>query len=143
MGLLTRAQYKYIEQKLHGYRYMKQRADDWMQDSGGACSPEPVPGRGRISDPTAARAIRLASPPPDIQRMLEWVRVIERARLALRGSGAEGLFVVWYGRPRQSTIRAAMALHADKRTFYRWKDRVVEQTAIYAASAGIFDALTR
>lgn len=139
MAVLTLKEKKYIEGKIRGYHAMKDRVAEWRSDLLSSSSG----GRGtgkrprRAGDPTAAKAARLAMPPPGIREKMLWVESIDAARGKWKEPQKEKLLSLFYWSARHSARAIAGKLYISERRGFDYRDDIVVSIAYEAAKRGL------
>ena len=141
MAVLTYKQRKEVERHIRNYRAYKDDVAEWRElaargrkrDAGPRKEPR------RTSDPTAAAALRLASPPKSVRDKALWAEAVERVRAKCEGTGKGRLFELWFWRTPQDSAQAAEELFVSRKQLYNWLGEIIVHVALVAAQKGVFD----
>ena len=140
MAVLTYRQRRRVDSHIRCYRKYKDDIEEWRQSV--ICgSPNEGGGRKRtrrVSDPTAAIAMRLASPPRDIRDLMAWVSAVDEAQDILAGSEKAELFAEWFWHEPQTVGSAARRIHVSERRLRYWISDIIVYVALIAAEKGAF-----
>lgn len=136
-GIIPLETRKLIEKKLHNYKDIKRRIEDWQLSVMHPENKQSVPGAGYISDPTANQAIKLADPPAYIRELIKWHDLIEQTQEYCKQRGNK-VFEIWYEKPRQSVSKASIKAEIKgSNTLRSMRDKAVQYLFIRALAAGL------
>ena len=140
MAVLTYGQRKKIESHIRNYHRYMEEVCEWreMALTGPSRDLNQFKQTQRRSDPTAAAAIHLTSPPMRIREMELWAVSVDAVRRRTAGEGMGWLFERWFWRPPCTVTAAALAIGVSEKQFYNWLNEIIIQVALLAAQTGIF-----
>ena len=141
MGVIPRRVYRQCEWQLHNAakqaRLLREAWEDILEDAlpGGGFART---GGGTPGDRTAGCAIRLGEKSRSVQQAERWLDCIRDTRTHFAGTTDALVADTYYG-SGQTILQAADALHYEKQTINRYRDRYVTFLALLAASRGLID----
>ena len=129
--------YKFIEGKLHNKKQIQFEIEMWEWSIRCPENKQLIQGAGFISDPTANLAIKLASPPPYIQKQKKWLELIEQTEKYCRGRKNK-IFEIWYNKEEyQTKTQAYTRGGVSKERFRRNRESAVHYLGFRAIDAGL------
>lgn len=146
MGLMPRKIYQMVEWQLHNAQQTVQRCREAMQDvldaaascgEMGGSAVKGVPG-----DRTARAGLMLLEKELALERAEEWLACILETRQHFAGTLTAQVAEMYYGKG-VTVLQVAEALHYEKQTINRYRDRFVSFLALLAASRGLIDVEVR
>jgi len=137
MAVLSRALFKKVEWYLYNYFNIRREiqeyrdsvlySDKQLLETGGH-------GVSRHSDPTAMKALKLAS--GDIVKLEKWVKVIELTKERY-GNTEKGRLLKMRYFDELGEKQICQELHIDRATYYNWRVEIVVFTAMLAIQYGL------
>ena len=145
MTLINRATYRFVEQELRNYPYLKQEMNEIRLDVIEAGPAKDELGVGiqtnRVSDPTASKGVQLAEH-YRLRRIIETVQAIDRA-LEQMGPECRRLVQLTYLQSDLTPQGIALKMNMSYDTYRKWKSRTVHFVAYHLGVASQIVSLLR
>lgn len=137
MALINRKTYKKIEYYLYNYNEIKKEIEQYKEDialGGGREYGEVGGGQSYHSDPTAIKAIKLAS--SKITEDEKWLKIVEQTMKKYKGTAKEFLIKLKCEKSL-GEVRICRELNIERATYYNWRNEIVTYAALIAAQEGL------
>ncbi|ABB15076.1 prophage LambdaCh01, phage transcriptional regulator, RinA family [Carboxydothermus hydrogenoformans Z-2901] len=136
--MLERSIYKKIEWYLFNYFNIRREINEYRDEvlnSGRQLIEQGGGGISRHSDPTALKAIKLASN-AEIEKYEKWIKVIEKVIEHFKGTEKGKLLQMRYF-DEYAERYICNKLHIERTTYFTWKNEIVLYTAMLAIQYGL------
>ena len=135
--VIDRHTYKTIEWSLYNYQDLCQKIEEQREDileSSGRKIDGTVNSKGALSDTTASKALRLAS--PEMLKNEKWVRVVS-STLKRFGGTCKGKLLEKKYFEQLGEVEICREIPVSRTTYYAWREEIIIYTAMIAIQEGL------
>lgn len=136
MAILSRETIKEIESHFYGYQIDRQWVEERKQEIAESIDYSHQLAKAANSSPADTTYIHAVEIDKNVGQLQKWIRVVDETIKKFKDTPHMQLMTMLYTE-RQGEVKICSALYIERRTFYSWKENIIQYAAMKACEYGL------